>query len=169
MQTVLMTLMFAGSIALAALWGGGRDGVAMAVPLLPLLVIHAAGLRAPRSVPSWLVFAGGLLVDLGTHGPLGYWPLIYLVGLMMAHLVPEAMAQRPGVRAALGVAAIVALAVLQFIVMALYRLAIPDIAAIALAAAIIGSCLAALEAILPFGIPRHRGFGAETAALQRGE
>jgi len=48
------------------------------LPLLPVVSIHYWALRRTAAMPEWLVFLVGLLLDIFTHGPLGYWPLIYL-------------------------------------------------------------------------------------------
>ena len=52
--------------------------------VLPLAVVLIWGLWRPARTPAWLVFCAGLLADAWTAGPLGYWPLIYLLGLSFA-------------------------------------------------------------------------------------
>ncbi len=48
------------------------------LPFLPVVAIHYWGLRRPEFVPEWFVFMAGLGLDTLTHGPLGYWALVYL-------------------------------------------------------------------------------------------
>lgn len=50
------------------------------VPFAPLGVIHFWLMRRPATMPFPLVFLAGLVVDAVTHGPLGFWALIYLIG-----------------------------------------------------------------------------------------
>lgn len=62
-------------------WGlSGSLGFVM--PLMPFAVVyHWARIGMP--LPSSVVFLAGFLVDVLTFGPLGYWPLVYLVGMAM--------------------------------------------------------------------------------------
>lgn len=48
------------------------------LPLLPVVAIHYWANRRPQALPEWLVFLAGFLLDVFTHGPLGYWGLVYL-------------------------------------------------------------------------------------------
>lgn len=48
------------------------------LPMLPVVAIHYWALRRHQALPEWSVFLAGLLLDIFTHGPLGYWPLVYL-------------------------------------------------------------------------------------------
>ena len=60
------------------------------LPLLPVVAIHYWALRRPEVLPEWFVFLAGLLLDVFTHGPLGYWPLVYLVAYALGVLGSEA-------------------------------------------------------------------------------
>lgn len=55
------------------------------MPLLPYATIHFWAVRRPAQMPEWLVFLAGLAIDVLTNGPLGFWSLIYLIGLMCCH------------------------------------------------------------------------------------
>lgn len=55
-------------------------------PFLPIVVIHFWGLRRPELVPEWFVFAAGLCLDILTHGPLGFWALVYLTAYALGVL-----------------------------------------------------------------------------------
>lgn len=52
---------------------------------LPLAVIHYWSARRPTLVPVPLIFAVGLVVDILTNGPVGYWALL---ALLTAGLAP---------------------------------------------------------------------------------
>ena len=88
----------ASSVALSAVtvlcglrWGlvaGGDDAGQYVMPLLPVVLVLVIGLRAPNTLPSWLVFGCGLVMDLLLQGPLGFWALIYLAALLAVRLVP---------------------------------------------------------------------------------
>lgn len=69
---------------IAALPWGLPSDARFLLPLLPFLVIHHWAVRRPASMPEWLVFLSGLGTDVLTHGPLGFWSFIYLVGYMLS-------------------------------------------------------------------------------------
>ena len=52
--------------------------------VLPLIPIFTWALWRPGGLSALVVFLAGLLVDAVTAGPLGFWPLIYLLGLALA-------------------------------------------------------------------------------------
>jgi rod shape-determining protein MreD len=56
------------------------------LPLLPFVGMHYWLLRQPQRVPEWLAFACGFTLDVLTHGPLGFWSLLYLIGYAFALL-----------------------------------------------------------------------------------
>jgi len=65
---------------LAALpWGLAADSRFL-LPLLPLAVVHVWVRRRARHMTAAHAFLAGLALDVLTHGPLGYWSLIYLLG-----------------------------------------------------------------------------------------
>jgi rod shape-determining protein MreD len=69
---------------LAALPLGVESGARFLLPLLPLVAIAWVAIRAPARMPSGVAFAAGLALDVLTHGPLGYWSLVYLAGYLLA-------------------------------------------------------------------------------------
>lgn len=79
---VLGYLLPFGSVALltvlAALPWGLPTEDRFFLPMLPVVAIHYWALRRHQALPEWSVFLAGLLLDIFTHGPLGYWPLVYL-------------------------------------------------------------------------------------------
>ena len=62
--------------------------------LLPLLAMVLVCLRMPSALPSIVVFLFGIVMDLISQEPLGYWPLVLLVGTALAKLHPQASRQR---------------------------------------------------------------------------
>ena len=70
-------------------WGLGAESRFL-MPFLPAAAIHAAAVAHPASVPVWLVFSAGLAFDVMTHGPLGYWALIYIACHALALVSPAA-------------------------------------------------------------------------------
>lgn len=107
------------TLVAAAPWGIGAQ-TRFLMPLLPLLTIVHLTLRRPETMPAGLVFAAGLLLDVLTHGPLGYWPLVFLAG----HLAASSLSQRAREtmpRRMLWVAAVMAVVVLvEWLISSLY-------------------------------------------------
>jgi rod shape-determining protein MreD len=48
-------------------------------PALPLIPIYYWAVHRPELLPPLLIFALGLLQDFATAGPVGVWPVVYLV------------------------------------------------------------------------------------------
>lgn len=66
----------------AALPFGMPADVRFYMPLLPYTAIHYWAVRRPTLMPEWGVFLAGLVTDALTHGPLGFWSLMFLVGVL---------------------------------------------------------------------------------------
>ena len=67
-------------------WGVAAES-RFVLPLLPVVAIHYWVLREhAQMVPEWFVFACGLLLDVLTIGPLGFWSMIYLFSYALATL-----------------------------------------------------------------------------------
>lgn len=54
-------------------------GGLIGMPLLPLIVIFLYGLDRSASLPPWLTFAAGLLLDLLFGGAVGPWASVFLL------------------------------------------------------------------------------------------
>lgn len=85
-----MTLLPALSILILALfallpWGGG-DTARFAAAMMPMLAIRYWAIRRPDHVPAALAFATGLLLDVVSYGPLGFWALIALAALGLGRI-----------------------------------------------------------------------------------
>jgi rod shape-determining protein MreD len=83
---VLRTMVPLASVALltlvAALPVGWPTNLRLFMPLLPYTAIHYWAVRRPSLMPEWGVFLAGLATDVVTHGPLGFWSLMFLVGVV---------------------------------------------------------------------------------------
>lgn len=96
------------------------------LPLLPCVAIHYWAMRRPDHVPEWFVFAAGLLLDVFTHGPLGYWSLIYLLAQSLGVLGTEAIRSGVWVRLGLFGASLVAVTFVSWVVASVYFLELAD-------------------------------------------
>lgn len=127
---------------LAALpWGLPSDD-RFFLPLLPVVAIHYWRLRHENLIPEWAAFVAGLTVDILTHGPLGYWSLMYLVAHVSA--VFSAPLARNGTAARFGLLALAlgAVAAIGWGVASIYFLEFADWAPYARGAGY--ACLVAL-------------------------
>ena len=66
------------------------------VPLVPLMTLFLWSARRPEFTPPWLIFVIGVFQDLLTGGPLGIWPLAYLVAFGIARPRDEEGSQEIG-------------------------------------------------------------------------
>lgn len=87
----IMTLV-ATTILVALPWGMAAEN-RFFLPLLPLIVIHYWTMRRPKVIAEWWAFLAGLSLDILTHGPIGYWAFIYLLGYAAAQFSGQ-MAER---------------------------------------------------------------------------
>lgn len=120
-----------GSIALltviAALPWGLPSQDRFFLPLLPVVAIHYWTLRHDALIPEWFVFLAGLSLDVLTHGPLGYWSLIYLVAYITAVMsAPFALRAGTGVRLALLGLALTIVALTGWAVASIYFFELAD-------------------------------------------
>ena len=125
MSIVLMVLpsclvILAVLIAVAPL-GLNSDAV-LVLQIIPYMMAHLFLARGKGLVPSPVVFLAGLTLDITSGGPLGYWALIFLFGVLIARQLPDGlMATRVGRLVGLLLVA-VALAAAQVGVASLYLL-----------------------------------------------
>jgi len=119
-----------GSIALltvlAALPWGLPTEDRFFLPMLPVVAIHYWALRRHQALPEWSVFLAGLLLDVFTHGPLGYWPLIYLSAYTLGVLEETAGRKSPVLRLALFAASLALVAVLGWAIASLFFFEVAD-------------------------------------------
>lgn len=86
---------------LAVLPFGADEMVRYAVSFLPLMVVQYWSARRPALVPVPLVFGVGLIVDVLTHGPVGYWALLALITASFAQLEVSVMGRSTAIGRAL--------------------------------------------------------------------
>lgn len=111
---------------LAALPWGLPSNDRFFLPLAPVVAIHYWSLRHDALMPEWAVFAAGLTVDILTHGPLGYWSLIYLLAHMFALWSAPLAGNGTAARLALLAAALAAVAAVGWAVASAYFLEMAD-------------------------------------------
>lgn len=70
---------------LAVLPWGLPSTARFTMPLLPYAVVHYWLVRRPALLPEWLAFASGLAIDVLTNGPLGFWSLTFVAGVILSH------------------------------------------------------------------------------------
>ena len=129
----MLVLSYAGPLAsivfltvVAVLPWGLPSEARFFLPLLPVVAIHYWSLRQPENLPEWFVFFAGLALDVLTHGPLGYWALIYLLGYVLGVLSRPYGHLGQSVRVALFAAALAVVALLAWMVSSAYALEIVD-------------------------------------------
>jgi rod shape-determining protein MreD len=138
------------------------------MPLLPYTAIHFWAVRRPAQMPEWGVFLAGLTTDVlahGSHGPLGFWALMFLIGVVAV----DATRDMPD-WGALGrwgqfCGTLLVLGVSQWLVASIYEVKLQDWRPLLLAITI-----AALSyPVIGFALrPLHRLWGrAETGGLSR--
>jgi rod shape-determining protein MreD len=73
------------ALTLAAIfpWGLPSDD-RFVLPLLPVVAIYNWTRDDAAWLPEWVLFLCGLMLDVLTQGPLGYWALVYLVAYIVA-------------------------------------------------------------------------------------
>lgn len=125
---------------LVALLPWGLPGEARFVlPMLPYVAIHYWTLNDRGFMPAGLVFVVGLVIDLVTRGPLGFWAMIFLTGQMCALWLSGA----PGdtrLKRWLGFFAVIGLlSCLQWLVASIYFVAWADPRPFATAAVVIAA------------------------------
>jgi rod shape-determining protein MreD len=106
---------------LAVLPWGGSDSVRFAIAMLPMMAIQYWATRRPQMMPISLVFAAGLLLDVLTHGPLGFWALLALAASALGRSDGALSSRSTALGRAVGYAfAMFALAGLAWVIASVY-------------------------------------------------
>lgn len=108
------------------------------LPLLPVVAIHYWSLRHGALIPEWCVFLAGLTLDILTHGPLGYWALIYLIAHVLAVISAPYASRGHAARLALFALALIGVTVTAWAVSSIYFLEPADWRPYAIGAAFSG-------------------------------
>jgi rod shape-determining protein MreD len=119
LSVVLLTLIS------ALPWGLPADD-RFFLPLLPAAAVYMWTLNGKGWLPEWAVFAAGLMLDILSQGPLGYWALIYLLAHLMATMTSESALTSKLGRVGVLVSALVGLAAIAWAVGSLYFFEVLD-------------------------------------------
>ncbi len=112
---------------LSALPWGVPAGSRFVLPLLPVVAIHYWVLRERADlVPEWFVFSCGLLLDVLTNGPLGFWSMIYLLAFLLATLSIGWAREGAFIRWLLLLAALAILSISAWLISSLYAVELAD-------------------------------------------
>lgn len=96
------------------------------LPLLPIVAIYYWTLDRKAWLPEWGVFLAGLMLDILSQGPLGYWALIYLVTYVAAVFASRLRLETAAARLAAFAGVIGAVTVFAWFVASLYFLQVLD-------------------------------------------
>lgn len=152
---------------LSALPWGLPPEIRFVLPLIPIIGIHFWITRAQGLLSEWFVFACGLLLDVLTNGPLGFWSGMYLLAFVFSTLAGPRARQLPLGGWATFVLIASVLAVTEWAVSSVYYLELADwrpLAVAAFAAVVLYPPVAFLLAVLVGrshrmlpGTPSYRG------------
>lgn len=155
---------------LSALPWGLSPEIRFVMPLIPFVAIHFWIVRDEEAFGEWFVFSAGLMLDVLTNGPLGFWSIVYLIGYALSTMLAEQARTRPlGGWAAL-VVVVSCLAVVEWAVSSLYFLELMDWRPLALAALFAAAAYPVLALVLglAFDATGRRGqTGAGLGGLSR--
>ena len=119
---ILPTVLVVLAVALAAAPLGAPSSVSYVLQVMPYMAAHVFIVRGKGFVPSPLMFVAGLAVDLASDGPLGFWALIYLFGVLIARQYPIGLTQTQIGRLSGLLLVVFALAAAQVALASLYQL-----------------------------------------------
>ena len=68
-------------------WGIATPDGRFVLALLPGVAILAMNMRRPRAVREWMAFSAGLVIDVVSGEPLGFWALVCLAAFAVAGLL----------------------------------------------------------------------------------
>lgn len=167
LASLLPALIVAGLTLLAAAPWGLEGGARFIMPLLPFLAIGQFALRGRDVVQPGLVFASGLTLDVLTHGPLGFWSLVFLAGFLLAQsFTGPRWATRIGRWLAFA-GAMAGVVLVQWLVTSLYFMELAELRPLLIAGLVVIAVqplvMLVLEPVERFGAPARR------LNLERGE
>lgn len=114
------------TILVALPWGMAAEN-RFFLPLLPLIVIHYWTLRRPTVTAEWWAFLAGLSLDILTHGPIGYWAFIYLLGYAAAQFSTKLAEDGWITKWAVSAATLMGLTAIAWAVSSLYHFELADV------------------------------------------
>jgi len=88
---VLPTCLVMLAVPLAAAPLGASPDVNFVLQVMPYMMAHLFLARRKGVVPSPVMFLAGIAMDIISNGPLGFWALIYLFGVLIARQLPRGL------------------------------------------------------------------------------
>lgn len=137
------------------------------LPLLPVVAIYYWTLDRDAWLPEWSIFLAGLLLDVLTQGPLGYWALVYLVAYVIAVYCSRFAVNTTAQRLALFTGAIVSVTLFAWLAASAYFIAFLDAEPYGRGAGV--AVLAAALITLLRRVARSAGTPARPVRLTRGD
>lgn len=131
------SLSFSALVAIAVLPWNLPAQSALLLQLLPTIAIFYWTNDAKRALPSPLLAAGGLMIDVATFGPLGFWAAVYLAAQVCSSALPVRDIATPTRRVAAFFALTLLLSALQWAAMSVYLVTIADWRPLAVAGVIV--------------------------------
>jgi rod shape-determining protein MreD len=137
------------------------------LPLLPIVAIYYWTRDSDAWLPEWIIFLAGLLLDVLTQGPLGYWALVYLATYVVAVFCSRLKLETTVQRLMLFAGAIIAVTFFAWLTASVYFLELRDWEPYARGAgfAVLSACIVTL-AIAAF---RFSAAPGRPVRLSRGE
>jgi len=160
---VLPTVLILATTLAAIVPWGAPPGAGYVLQVMPYMMAHLFIARGKGFVPSPVVFLAGLAMDVASAGPLGFWALIYLFGVLVARQLAGGAATSRGGRLFGLVLAVFALTAAQVGLASLYQLQWIDWQAV-----LVGTALAGLVTLLIDVAWRDRRFERELNVTSRG-
>lgn len=111
---------------LAVLPWGLPPNARFVLPFLPVIAIHTWSARHPDRLSAWVPFTAGIVVDVLTNGPIGYWALLYLCSMMLGVDAQRMSGTSPAARWAVFLAALAGLVFAAWGVASIYHLGFAD-------------------------------------------
>ena len=142
-------------VMLAVLPLGVPAAYRFVLPLLPVIAIFYWTARRLEPLAPWFMFVCGLVIDVLTSGPLGFWPLIYLVGLLAALRAADGPLLKPSVRWLRFAGLAAGLSLLQWATASIYGWSLVPYAPFGAAAAIAAAVEPALVWVLGLLAPER--------------
>ncbi len=121
-RVIVPVLVISMAVVFAIAPLGLPDWAGIMAPVLPAFLACVFIMRGRGVALSPVLFGGGLVVDIASDGPLGFWALIYLFATLIAYQLPASLVQSRVGRACGLVLIVFAVAVAEAGLASLYQL-----------------------------------------------
>jgi rod shape-determining protein MreD len=145
LKTLIPLLSVAALTLLAVLPLGLPVDARFVMPLLPYTAVHFWAVRRPALMPEWGVFLAGLTTDVLTNGPLGFWSLMFLAGVVSVDATRDMPEWGALGRWGQFCVTIAVMGVVEWIVASIYFVQVADWKPVVLAATIAAVCYPAIS------------------------